>query len=479
MKCLSKFALFALIALTCCPVAFADDWVDDWIQQSTLSLPNTYQTQRRGYVTGGKLSLRYQQNREHLVSVSPPSYKAGCGGIDLFGGAVNFLNADMLKQHFVDIISNAETYLFDLGLNVECEACAKSIKSLKAIIDRLNQLQIDDCAASKAVVAYTANATGLGESEANTEAVNDFLVGSGIVDENGQRVDSYYQVSKKSNGRPISQVLQQNGTSKQQLVSGCPPDMRQIYFSEGTLLENLARQMGIDAGKVELMRAMAGDVYISSDLEYGAIAACPQNNPRNIDAVIYGDFYSRRNGQCEKVDHITLGGIQYPSIFDWARQNIIEVATAMAEKSELSTANVAFVDTVPQPAMVNITVDMIMAGDDFDADAMADKYAYTASLIFAYSLLRDLYNDLYHMLYTARITSYNQDGNVNCAKQLSLKAQLMATEIGENVLKYSSAISDDYRQAMAEVSDNASYARNVKDAMDEAKKIPLRKVSDR
>ena len=129
--------------------------------------------------------------------------------------------------------------------------------------------------------------------------------------------------------------------------------------------------------------------------------------------------------------------------------------------------------------MVNITVDMIMAGDDFDADAMADKYAYTASLIFAYSLLRDLYNDLYHMLYTARITSYNQDGNVNCAKQLSLKAQLMATEIGENVLKYSSAISDDYRQAMAEVSDNASYARNVKDAMDEAKKITLRKVSDR
>ena len=134
MKCLSKFALFALIALTCCPVAFADDWVDDWIQQSTLSLPNTYQTQRRGYVTGGKLSLRYQQNREHLVSVSPPSYKAGCGGIDLFGGAVNFLNADMLQQHFETIIMNASTYLSDLVLNTLCEPCAKSVKSLKAII---------------------------------------------------------------------------------------------------------------------------------------------------------------------------------------------------------------------------------------------------------------------------------------------------------------------------------------------------------
>jgi conjugative transfer pilus assembly protein TraH len=475
MKCLSVFAFFGWAMLVCCPAAIADDWVDDWIQQSTQSLPNTYQTQRRGYVTGGKLSLRYQQQREHLVNVSSPSYKGGCGGIDLFGGAVNFLNPDLLQDHFENIISNSATYFFDIAMNTLCEPCAKEFKSLKALIDRLNQLQIDDCAAGKAVVAYAANATGLGDSEANTEAVNDFLVDSGFVDDEH---NSYYQISKNSKGKPVSQVLQQYGISKQQLISGCPPDMRAIYFTEGTLLENLARQMGIDAGKVELMRAMAGDVYISGDLDYGAIAACPQNNPRNIDAVIYGDFYSRRNGQCEKVDHITLGGVQYPSVFDWARQNIIEVATGMAAKSDLSDANVLFINTVPQPAMINITIDMIMAGDYFAADAMADKYAYTASLIFAYSLLRDLYNDLYHMLYTAKIASFNQEGNADCAKQLSSKAQLMATEIGENVLKYSSAISDDYRQAMAEVMDNASYARNVKASRDEAKKIPVMKVGD-
>jgi conjugative transfer pilus assembly protein TraH len=472
MKCLSVFAFFGWVLLACCPAALADDWVDDWVQQSTQTLPNTYQTQRRGYATGGKLSLRYQQQREHLVNVSPPSYKSGCGGIDLFGGSVNFLSEDALQDHFNNIISNSATYWFDLVLNTYCEPCAKEMKALKALIDRLNQLQIDDCAAGKAVVAYAANETGLGDSEANTEAVNDFLVGSGITE------DSYYQVSKKNKGKPISQVLQENGVSKQQLISGCPQDMRQIYFTEGTLLENLARQMGVDAGKVELMRAMGGDVYISGELDYGAIAACPQNNPRNIDAVIYGDFYSRRNGQCEKVDHITLGGESYPSIFDWARQNIIEVATGMAAKSDLSDANVLFINTVPQPAIINITADMIMAGDDFAADAMADKYAYTASLIFAYSLMRDLYNDLYHMLYTAKIAGFNQDGNANCAKQLSAKAQLMATEIGENVLQYSSAISDDYRKAMAEVMDNASYARNVKAARDEAKKIPVMKVGD-
>jgi conjugative transfer pilus assembly protein TraH len=175
MKCLSIFTLIALAALICCPALRADDWVDDWIQQSTQSLPNTYQTQRRGYVTGGKLSLRYEQNREHLVNVSPPSYKSGCGGIDLFGGAVNFLDPALLQDHFETIISNSATYFFDIAMNTLCEPCAKEFKSLQAIIDRLNQLQIDDCKAGKAVVAYAANATGLGDSQANTEAINEYL----------------------------------------------------------------------------------------------------------------------------------------------------------------------------------------------------------------------------------------------------------------------------------------------------------------
>jgi conjugative transfer pilus assembly protein TraH len=177
MKRLATFFLAPILSICLSLTAQAEDWVDDWFNQSTYSRPNTYNTQRRGYVTGGNLSLRYQQSADHLVNISLPRFKKGCGGIDLFMGSMNYLDADRLEEKFNTIMSaGLATYAFDLALNVLCEPCAKELKSLEAIVDRINQLQLDDCKATKAVVAIAENETGIGDSEKNTEAITDFLV---------------------------------------------------------------------------------------------------------------------------------------------------------------------------------------------------------------------------------------------------------------------------------------------------------------
>jgi conjugative transfer pilus assembly protein TraH len=471
IKC--SYITAVLLGLIFISSAFADDWVDNWISQSTYSRPNTYNTQRRGYVTGGKLSLRYQQDVEHLVNVTPPSFKKGCGGIDLFGGSMNYLGPDRLVQKFEQIMSGGlATYAYDLALNVLCEPCAKEMKSLEAIVDRINQLQIDDCKATKAVVAYMENGTGVGESERNSEAISDFAISSGFTS-----AGDYGELTKEANNESINTAMAQNNMTKHDMVRDCPVEMKRIFFSEGTLMENIAGVMGIDAGKVELMRSMVGDVYISGDLEYGAIAPCPQNNPRNIDSIIYGDFYTRRNGACVR-DQINIGGFAYPSLYDWARQNILEISQSLATKTAFSDANELFINTIPNPMLVMISTDIIMQGNDFDAAKMADSYAYMASLVFAYSMMRDLYNDLYNMLYTAKLANFNQTGgSIRCSSMLSNKAQLLADKMRENAMLYSEGIAEGYRLAIAEAAQNSKYALTVKEMKAEAERMSIKKVA--
>jgi conjugative transfer pilus assembly protein TraH len=362
------------------------------------------------------------------------------------------------------------TYAFDLALNVLCEPCAKELKSLEAIVDRINQLQIDDCKATKAVVAVAENATGIGDSEQNTEAITDFLVSTTESD--------YREVTHSHNNKNVNQVMNDANRSKRELIEHCPDALTDIFFTEGTLLENLAGRIGIDAGKVELMRAMIGDVYISNDLEYGAIAPCPQNNPTNLDAIIYGDFYARRNGACVQ-DQINIGGEMFPSIFEWAKANLIEIADAMTDKGLLTPNNELFINTIPHPVLVQITTDIISQGTDFDANQVAEHYAYTASVIFARSLMRDLYNDLYNMLQYARIANFNQtSGGTRCAISLSGKAQLMADEMRDRVLSFSTMINADYQAALAGVMESAEHAKMARENRDYARSVPLRKVSE-
>jgi conjugative transfer pilus assembly protein TraH len=474
MKKHTTFFLSMILLLCLVLPAQAEDWVDDWFNQSTYSRPNTYNTQRRGYVTGGNLSLRYQQGADHLVNVSRPSYKKGCGGIDLFGGSINFLDADRLLDKFENISSGAlATYGYDLALNVLCVSCANEQKSLEALIDRINSMQIDDCKATKAIVAVAENATGIGDSQANTEAITDFAISSGATD-----FRDYIEVVQNGNNRDIHAVLAQNNMTKQDLIQDCPDDLKDIFFKEGTLLENLAVRIGIDPGKVELMRAMIGDIYISDDLEYGAIAPCPQNNPSNLDVIIYGDFYARRNGVCVQ-DQINIGGDMFPSIFEWAKANLIEIADAMVNQGELTPGNELFINTIPHPVLVQITIDIINQGTDFEAIQFAENYAYGASVIFAYSLMRDLYNDLYNMLQYTRIANFNQaGGSTRCASSLSGKAQMMADEMRDRVLTFSNMIKDDYQATIAGVMESAEYAKMVRENRDHARITPLRKVSE-
>ena len=230
---LNRSLLIIIIFLITSGAAFADDWIDNWIQQATNSGPNMFESQKRGYASAGSLSLRINNEKDYLVTAAPPRFRAGCGGIDMFMGSFSYLNADYLMKKLERIAEGgAATFIYDIAMSVLSEPIQKSMKSLEALVDRLNQLQIDDCKAAKGVAAYL-KSTSSGEDQ--SEALQKFLVESGIND--------FYQGSQdKYSKKNTDQVMQQTGVTVNDMTAGCPEEMRQVFFRDGSLLANVARR---------------------------------------------------------------------------------------------------------------------------------------------------------------------------------------------------------------------------------------------
>ncbi len=127
---------------------------------SQVNSPGVYHSQRRGIITGGGASIRYPIRQEHLISVVPPSFEAGCGGIDLFAGSLSFVNADQFIQLLRSVAANAKGYAFQLALGTMCEKCSQQMETLQKKVQQLNQYFGQSCQLAQGVVNDALSAYG-------------------------------------------------------------------------------------------------------------------------------------------------------------------------------------------------------------------------------------------------------------------------------------------------------------------------------
>ena len=69
-----------------------------------VTSPGAFRGQAMNLYTGGSLMIRAPGRNYPLINAQLPSLRAGCGGIDLFGGAFSFIN----KQQFVALLQNID-----------------------------------------------------------------------------------------------------------------------------------------------------------------------------------------------------------------------------------------------------------------------------------------------------------------------------------------------------------------------------------
>jgi conjugative transfer pilus assembly protein TraH len=156
MKTLSLF-LITLTLTTYAHAGLEDEMSGMFADMLNATPGGYYDTQRRGVITGGNLATRNKVLHPNLVSFVPPSFKGGCGGIDLFGGSFSYINGTQITSLLRSITQGAVGYAFQLAIEGMCPTCSQVMTKLQKDIAEINSIMKNSCEASKSVV----NATGL------------------------------------------------------------------------------------------------------------------------------------------------------------------------------------------------------------------------------------------------------------------------------------------------------------------------------
>lgn len=119
---------------------------------SNVSSAAAWQGQAAGYATGGNIFLRNQVKQLQVVSFTPPSLNAGCGGIDAYLGSFSYLNSEQLTQFVQQLMTNAAGYLFDLALQTTVPELKQAKDFLQNLASNINSSNISSCQAAQGII---------------------------------------------------------------------------------------------------------------------------------------------------------------------------------------------------------------------------------------------------------------------------------------------------------------------------------------
>ncbi len=135
--------------------AFADvagDLRDFWLNSGggvNVTAATAYQGQRAGFATLGSVSVRTRTRNSNLFNIQLPSVRAGCGGIDIFGGSFSFISKEELIKLMEAIMQNAAGFAFELALQSMSPAVQETVAKLRDLIQQVNAMNINSCEAGQ------------------------------------------------------------------------------------------------------------------------------------------------------------------------------------------------------------------------------------------------------------------------------------------------------------------------------------------
>jgi conjugative transfer pilus assembly protein TraH len=110
-----------------------------------VSAPTFYQGQRAGFATLGSVQVRTRNRQSALAHIQLPSVRAGCGGIDVFGGSFSFISKEELIKLMEAIMQNAAGFAFELALESLSPAVQETVAKLRDLVQQVNSMNINSC----------------------------------------------------------------------------------------------------------------------------------------------------------------------------------------------------------------------------------------------------------------------------------------------------------------------------------------------
>ena len=120
---------------------------------SNTTRPGSFNSQAAGSYGGGSIFARNQVRSYQLVQLDLPSFRSGCGGIDLYMGSMSFLSKDKMIELSKSIMTNAGFYAFDLALTTTVPEMKDVKDKIQSIEQFMNNQNINTCVAGQSLTS--------------------------------------------------------------------------------------------------------------------------------------------------------------------------------------------------------------------------------------------------------------------------------------------------------------------------------------
>ena len=207
--------------------------------------PSVDSMSREGMIGGGSIDIHSQMMYQNIVSFVPPSFEAGCGGIDFYAGSFSFINAAQFTALLKSIAANAMGYAFQVALSDMCPTCMSVIDDLQRKIQQLNQAFSNSCQLAQGLVNDTTSAfTG----QQNT--------GASLIDTVAGLGDVFQSFSNVTGQSPVVQAATSAPAQTQQQLQG-------NVVWRALVTQNAAGWYGFgDNALLEVMMNLSGTVIV-------------------------------------------------------------------------------------------------------------------------------------------------------------------------------------------------------------------------
>lgn len=147
----------------------ADSLTDAFGALINTTAPGAYNSQIRGFLSAGSINIAFPSEFVTIISITPPNFQQGCGGISMFLGGLAYINGAQFAQMLQQIAQAALGYTFQLALRTLCPVCSTILADLQKAAQMASQMAINQCQFAKGLVDKVADASGL----------NNYLQGEG------------------------------------------------------------------------------------------------------------------------------------------------------------------------------------------------------------------------------------------------------------------------------------------------------------
>jgi conjugative transfer pilus assembly protein TraH len=206
----------------------------------------------------------------------------------------------------------------------------------------------------------------------------------------------------------------------QALVVGCPDEVTAIFFRQGSMIANLNEKIGLNESReyIELVRGFIGDIELEMAGPRGvvinSIPPCSGNKEKTVDNLLNGDVEARRlnDDQCVSV------GDSKANFTEYVKQMIMDIASNYQNKTPLTAAQVAFINS--NPLSISLVIKGAIASNN--VEVIASNLADPTAKALAYRMMDDMYHRIWFMVQRGQLIASNAQPKPGVPAETSLRS---------------------------------------------------------